>query len=108
MAQFSSHGPDCSISSIFLAAGVIHNLLEAFSAIVESKCGYVTVRSLNRRIGASKVQEMIQQNLIYLRPQSTFCSDLQPPPNGDVITATGTHALRAMEMIVSELSLQNQ
>jgi hypothetical protein len=80
------------------------DLLNVLSAIVKSGCGYVPYLPLTEIVGALQVDKMIEQNIIYYRPESEYYTDLQPSPTSSVVTATGTHALRAMETLLRNLS----
>jgi hypothetical protein len=56
-------------------------------------------------VGSVQVNKMIDQNIVHYRPLSAFYTDLQPFPKSAVVTAAGTHALRAMEAMLHDLSL---
>jgi hypothetical protein len=65
----------------------------------------VPYRTLVKLVGSVQVNKMIDQNIVYYRPLSAFYTDLQPFPKSAVVTAAGTHALRAMEAMLNDLSL---
>jgi hypothetical protein len=80
------------------------DLLDVLSAIVNAGCGYVPYITLIQLVGSAQVDYMIEQNILYYRPESEYYSDLQPFPTSSVVTPTGTHALRAMETLLRNLS----
>uniref|UniRef100_A0A7S0QL78 Uncharacterized protein n=1 Tax=Cryptomonas curvata TaxID=233186 RepID=A0A7S0QL78_9CRYP len=80
------------------------DLLDVLSAVVNAGCGYVPYMTLIQLVGSAKVDYMIEQNILYYRPESENYSDLQPFPTSSVVTPTGTHALRAMETLLRNLS----
>jgi hypothetical protein len=76
------------------------DILGVFSAIVNSGCGYVPYSTLVQTDSSVQVDKMIDQNIIQYRPEAIFYTDLQPFPETSVVTATGMHALRAMEALL--------
>ncbi len=76
------------------------NVLDVFSAIVNSGCGYVPYQTLADLVGSEEVNKMIEHNILHYRPESNFYTDLHPSPKSAVVTATGPHALRAMEALL--------
>ena len=70
------------------------------SAIVGSGCGYVSYTTLAKMVGSVQVSKMIEQNIIHYRPASSFSTDYQPAPSTEIVTASGQHALRAMEVLL--------
>jgi hypothetical protein len=84
------------------------DVLDVMSAIVGSGCGYVPYTTLAELVGSVKVAKMIEQNIIHYRPESDFSSDLQPIPDTEVVTASGPHALRAMEALLKRFLAAEQ
>jgi hypothetical protein len=78
------------------------DILDVLSAIVNSGCGYVPYDDLIESVGSLQVDTMIEQNIIHYRPPSRYNADLQPWPESAVVTASGAHTLRAMEVFASE------
>jgi hypothetical protein len=76
------------------------DILDVFSALVNSGCGYVPYSTLVQTVGSVQVDKMIDQNIIHYRPEADSYTDLQPFPETAVVTATGMHALRAMEALL--------
>ena len=94
---------------LYSAAGKSHtqqNMLTVFSAIVKSGCGYVPYKNLTELVGTVQVESMIDQKIIYYRPESDFYSDLVPMPESGVVTAESTSALRAMEALLVRFSVE--
>ena len=99
---FSSQSHHWSKSlALYLASHTREKIsLVFFSAIVNSGCGYVPYSTLVQTVGSVQVDKMIEQNIIQYRPEAIFYTDLQPFPETSVVTATGMHALRAMEALL--------
>ena len=79
----------------------------AVSNLVNSKSGFYSFKDLyvelgkgDNDVGKLKIAGLIRENVLHYRPESDFARDLIPFPDYDVVTATGTPALRAMELIV--------
>lgn len=79
------------------------NVFKVMEAIVHSKCGYVPFQTLAdlEEVGFAQLVAMIEENIVYYRPQSAFYTDLEPAPCSAVVTAAGAHALRAMEALIA-------
>ena len=71
--------------------------------LTRSKYGYLKYDQLCDEIGLPQVSALIQKNVLHHRPVSRFARDLVPFPPDRVVTATGTPALRAMELIVNSM-----
>ena len=76
------------------------DILNVFSAIVSSGCGYVPYSTLTKSVGSVQVNGMIDQNIVHYFPNSVFCKDLQPFPVSSIVTGSRTPALRAMEALL--------
>jgi uncharacterized protein YjbK len=80
----------------------------AAGRLVNSENGYYSYRDLYLELGKGdvdagkkKISALIERNVLHFRPASKMARDLIPFPNYRVVTATGTPALRAMEIIVN-------
>ena len=69
--------------------------------LIDSKYGYYDYDKLCDEIEVEKVSALIEKNVLHFRPISNFARDLIPFPSYKVVTATGTPALRAMELTVN-------
>ena len=81
----------------------------AVRKLVDSNSGYYSYRDLYLELGngdvaagKKKISALIEKNVLHFRPQSLMARDLIPYPSYDVVTATGTPALRAMELIIKD------
>ena len=81
----------------------------AVRKLVDSKSGYNSYRDLYLELGKGdddagkkKVSALIEKNVLHFRPQSQMARDLIPYPSYSVVTATGSPALRAMELIIND------
>jgi hypothetical protein len=95
---------DQKLSSVIGKPYTRRDILDVFSAIVKSGHGYVPYNTLIQLVGSVQVNTMIDQNIIHYRPLSAFYTDLHPFPKSAVVTAAGTHALRAMEALLQDYS----
>ena len=81
----------------------------AVGSLINSKTGYYSYEGLylelgdgNTDAGKKKVSALIKKNVLHFRPASKMARDLIPYPPYRVVTATGTPALRAMELILKK------
>ncbi|OAV95724.1 hypothetical protein PTTG_04841 [Puccinia triticina 1-1 BBBD Race 1] len=64
--------------------------------------GYIPYSTLVEKLGREVVEEMLERNLLDLRSNSDFSSDLVPSPTEPVLTPTSEPNLRAMEKLVKQ------
>jgi hypothetical protein len=83
---------------------------DAMRRLIDSKTGYYSYDKLCIELGkgdglAGKktMSALIEWGVLDFRPTSKLARDLIPAPQCKVVTATGEPALRAMELIISEL-----
>jgi hypothetical protein len=79
----------------------------AVGRLFNSRHGYYPYEDLfielgkgDTEVGKKKISALIKRNVLHFRPASDLARDLIPFPDYNVVTATGTPALRAMERII--------
>ncbi len=72
------------------------DILNVFSAIVSSGCGYVPYSTLTELVGSVQVNGMIDKNIVHYLPTE----HIQPFLVSSIVTGSGTPALRAMEALL--------
>ena len=83
-------------------------ILDVFSLILNAEHRYFPYHDLVMKLGETKVDEMIERNLLHYRPVSgfrdTFSRDIMPFPGVGIVTASGVPALLAMRILLDRFA----
>ncbi|RIA86305.1 hypothetical protein C1645_740939 [Glomus cerebriforme] len=85
-----------------------HDLIKTMMAIVKVEDqGFILEDDLINIIGSKQVYSLIDYNYLFRRPTNKYANDIINPPDKVILTAINQPSLRAMECLLSKISLNS-